>query len=122
MRFAITRTSVYSDDASPCPGAIKGTMPYWDARTFKSPEEHDAKLGAGGLWTDRGTEHQIVYGPRGGVQGIKRRLDDRTAWFLDFDSLEALMAFNAEYGDLIITGAFGNYEHPAIEIYDGYRE
>lgn len=120
MRFAITRTSVHSDDGAPCPEAIKGTLPYWDVRTFKSPEEHDAKLKE--RWLDRGTEHQIVYGPRGGVQGIKRRMDDRTAWFLDFDSLEALMAFREKHGDLIVTGAFGNYEHPCIEIYDDYRE
>lgn len=120
MRFTVKRTSLYDDDVPPCAGAIKGTLPWWDVRTFKSPEEHDAKLKE--RWRDRGTEHQIVYGPRGGVQGIKRRLEDRIAWFIDIDSLNALMAFYEEHGDLVITGAVGNDEHPALEIYDGYRE
>lgn len=125
MRFAVKRTiSSYDDDAGPCPGAVKGTLPYWDCRTFKSPEEHDAKLKRrdGEGWFDRGTEHQITYGPRGGVHGIKRRTEDVTAWFIEIDSIEALMAFYEEHGDLVLTESFGNNGQPCIEIYDGYRE
>lgn len=52
MRFAVKRTSEHNDDVAPCPGAVKGTLPYWDVRTFKSFEEYDAKLGRlpGGRW------------------------------------------------------------------------
>lgn len=120
MRFAVTRTSVYGDDEPPCAEAVKGTLPYWDCRTCKSFEEFERSQGHNFL--ERGSEHQVVYGPRGGAQGIKRRTDDRTAWFIDIDSLEALMAFRDKYGDLILTGAFGNEEQPCVEIYDEYRE
>lgn len=41
MRFAVTRTSVYDDDESPCAEAVKGTMPRWQTRTCRSVEEFD---------------------------------------------------------------------------------
>jgi hypothetical protein len=121
MRFAVTRTSSYLDDETPpCDGAAKGTLPRWDVRTFKSFEEHDAKLTP--PWLSRGTDHQVITGPRGGATGIKRRMEDGTAWFVDIDSLEALVAFHDKHGDLVLTEAFGNNGHPCLEIYDDYRE
>jgi hypothetical protein len=120
VRFAVTRTSVYDDEKAPCREAVKGTLAYWDNRTCKSFEEFERSQGHSFL--DRGTEHQIVYGPRGGAVGIQRRTHDRTAWFIEFDSLDALMAFREKYGDLILTSAFGNEDQPSIEIYDGWRE
>jgi hypothetical protein len=120
MRFQITRTS--STDARPCDEAVPGRIDRWDVRTFKSPEEHDARLGDRGKWADRGTDHQFVRGPRGGVQGIKRNLGPVDAWFVEFDTLEQLEAFWKKYGDLVLRESWDDKESLAIEIYDDYRE
>jgi hypothetical protein len=122
MRFKVRRTSQHYDETAPCPEAVKGTIESWDHRTCKSPEEfNERKLGD---WFGEGTtDHGFVYGPRGGVLGIKRRrYPDHTAWFVEFDSLEALMAFSEKYGDLVLTTALDDRETPEIEIYDDYRE
>lgn len=122
--FRVSRTSTkYHDDHDcPIPGAVKGTAQRWDCRTFKSPEEHDAKLGglSTGLWHDRGTEHGFIYGPRGGVHGIKRRMEDEPAWFLEVPDLDALVRLAEEHGELVL--GYDDNGHPAIEVYDGYRE
>lgn len=120
MRFKVERTSLWDDDKPPCEGATKGELDWWDCRTFKSPEEHDAKLNE--RWHDKGADHQLVYGPRGGVQGIKRNMGPRPAWFVEIASLEALMAFHEKHGDLVVTSALGNPGTPLLEIYDDYRE
>lgn len=122
MRFQVTRTSLWDDETPPCEEATKTTVANWDARTFKSPEEHDKKIGRPGkMWADRGTEHQLVYGPRGGVTGIKRRVEDRTAWTIDLADFDALMAFREKYGDLVLTDSTADGA-AAIEIYDTWRE
>lgn len=118
VRCAVTRTSRYDEETPPCEEATRGTLDYWDRRTFKSPEEHDAKLGE--KWLDKGTEHG--YWKTAGERGIKRNMGSRTAWFVEFASLEDLWAFQRKYGPLVLEGAFGNESTPAIEIYDGYRE
>jgi hypothetical protein len=123
-RFWVTRTSTkytygYGDgEECPVKGAVLGTRETWDVRTFKSAEEHDAKI-IRERWLARGTEHQTVYGPRGGVQGIKRRLGDVRAWFIRLDTLDDLMAFIREHGEVVM-----GYEDGTqfIEIYDNYRE
>lgn len=123
MRFAVTRTSGHDREAKPCEEATRGELDYWDVRTFKSPEEHDATPWARhSKWRDRGTDHQFVYGPGGDVAGIKRNLGPRTAWFVDLASLEELVAFHEKYGELVLTNVNGNDSVPGIEIYDGYRE
>lgn len=121
VRFEVRRTSLYGDER-PCPEAILGSTQVWDVRTYKSPEEHDAKHGHREKWHERGTEHGLVYGPRGGVRGIKRRLADRPAWFVEIASLDALLAFYRRHGELVIGESWSNNGQPAIEIYDGYRE
>jgi hypothetical protein len=121
FRFGIVRTSTRgSEDDKPCAEAVPGTIQTWDYRTFKSPEEHDAKLGQ--KWHDRGTQHGFVYGPRGGVQGIKRRLEDRETWFVEFSTLAELMAFYEKYGDLVLSESWSDRQTPRLEIYDDYRE
>lgn len=39
-----------------------------------------------------------------------------TAWWVELNSLEELMAFSARYGALVVD------DGPSIEIYDDYRE
>lgn len=117
MRFLIKRTSGWGGDTPPVPDATKGTAPVWDRRTFKSPEEHDAKFGYRDKWLERGTEHG--YWEEDGQSGIKRRFDDHLAWFVEISTLDELIAFQKTHGDLVLSGDDGT---PSIEIYDDYRE
>lgn len=122
QRFVVTRTSEWDDSVQPCPEAIKGTMPVWDFRTCKSPEEFNAR-GLGDWFGEGTSEHGYITGPRGGVQGIKRRLArDAECWYVDIASLADLMAFWEKHGPLVITTGLWDRKTPAIEIYDGYRE
>ena len=114
MRFWITRTSVWSGH----PGveeAQLGIRPRYDTRTFKTFEEYDKRRFRDGRFLDRGTEHEVL--PNG--EGIRRRIEDKEAWFVEVESLEDLMALNQRYGNLIIST---HDVVPSIEIYDGYRE
>lgn len=124
MQFIITRTSDCGLDPgpAPCEGCERGTYDYWDVRTFKSPEEYNAKLGSRELWHERGSDHQIVRGPRGGALGIKRNMGPRPAWFLDISSLDQLMDLYAKHGALVIKTAYRSDSLPELEIYDDYRE
>ena len=115
MKFRVERTSDWNDETQPCPEAVSEMVPFWDCRTFKSPAEHDARL-PGDPWLSRGSEHRFTYGPRGGVVGIERRLEDIKLWFITIDTLEELIAFSDKYGALVVD------TEPSIEIYDGYRE
>lgn len=129
MRFEVSRSSVWDDEQSPCPGAIKTTLPSLDRRTFTSPEEFDAKLGNGesgtprGPWESYGSEHTVLRGPRGGAIGIQRRNpDDRPAWVIELDDLDALLKLADEQDELILTWSHNNESLPKVEIYDDYRE
>jgi hypothetical protein len=119
MRFRITRTSTrWNADNEPPPvrGAVKGTIPYWDLRTFKSAEEYEANLRE--RWLDRGTEHQPS---RSG--GIKRRIKEGPAWFIDVPDLEALVQLTEKHGDVVLwTRDEHHGDTPTIEIYDEGRE
>lgn len=122
MRFRVTRTSAKYDGESPCHGATPGEVERWDIRTFKSAEQYDAKLGHEGRWTERGTDHQVIYGPGGETRGIKRKVDPEHGWFIDFDSLADLLAFHEEHGDLVIETDERSGSVPTIQIYDEWRE
>jgi hypothetical protein len=121
MLFQVERTSRRLDDGKPCPEAREDTIERWDRRTFKSPEEHDERF-PHQPWYSKGTDHQIVYGPRGGAQGIKRRMEDARAWYVEIGSLEALMTFRAKHGEVILKTSDEDERTPTLEIYDDYRE
>jgi hypothetical protein len=126
MRFRVTRTSMrYGDDVKPpCDDAEPGPVERWDIRTFKSAEEFDSKFAGTrfGKWHDRGTDHQVIRGPRGEARGIKRRVDDEPGWFVELADLAALLAFHATHGELVIETDECYGSVPTIEIYDGWRE
>ena len=119
MKFYICRTSVYEDDESPVDGSFKQECLKVDSRTFKSPEEHDERLGGGENfkpWNSEGLNHRIVDG------GIARDFES-DAWFIEIDSLEELMEFSKAHGELVVSSTYWAVKgHPRIEIYDGYRE
>lgn len=53
------------------------------------------------------------------VKGIYKKDDN---WYIKINTLEELLAFYKEYGDLIISENLDNKEEMQIEIYDDYRE
>jgi hypothetical protein len=118
VTFQIVRTSVYGGQ-QPCRGAVKARHPRWDVRTC-SAEEFDRKdLGAGTPWLGEGEEHRVL------ANGyIARRMGDVSGWVLGFGSVEELLAFAEEHGELVLSpaeyGLPGNL--PTLEIYDDYRE
>lgn len=121
MKFKITKTSHHrNDDICPYKGAVKEPCLSVDERTFKSPEEHDAKLCGPGSktkpWLKEGLNHRKVPG------GIARDFPT-TAWFIEIENLEGLMKFASKVGNLVIdpdcSWAKG---FPEIEIYNDYRE
>lgn len=120
MKFRITRTSEWNYDVSPIKGAKQEPCLRVDERTFKSPEEYDAKLCKGGgrilPWLEEGLAHRKTR------NGIARDFP-ATTWTIEIASLDALVKLSAEVGDIIVRPyscwAKGLGE---IEIYDGYRE
>ena len=48
-------------------------------------------------------------------------VDDKKYKFIEINSLEELMEFQKDYGDIVITDEVGG-EMKEIEIYDDYRE
>jgi len=119
--YLIKRTSVW--DGKPCDEAFEGTRPYWDYRTFETPEEHDRKLcGVNALgcetkpWLEEGTDHGTWQG------GIFRKLKDRKVWLVEAESIEELFE---RYGNIVVQRPYGHHHDDAeieIEIYDDYRE
>ncbi len=124
-RFYVRRTSDYGGGAQPIPGAIRTKVPVWDVRTFKSPEEHDARF-PGTPWLSRGTEHAVIRGPRGGATGIRRRVEDSEGWSIELPDLEALIALVRNTGDIVVKSLDGRTNFPdepiELEIYDTWRE
>ena len=53
------------------------------------------------------------------VEGIYLKDDN---WYIKINTLEELIDFYNQYGDLIISENWDNKEEMQIEIYDDYRE
>lgn len=117
MIFQVTRTSVWSD-VKPYEKCIPITLTHIDRRTFKSPEEYDARFATqSGSWLSRGSNHRIT------EYDIARDLEPCQRWGIEINSLEELINFKKEVGtDLIITTSYVDGQTPEIEIYDDYRE
>lgn len=120
MRFEVTRTSGRCGAGeAPCKEAVPAHFPSWSVRTLPSPDAFDAKFGEfEGAWLSKGTDHRLT------AQGqIARRFGNRPGWALDLDSLEALVAFCREHGEVVVQPKRCELgEVPEIEIYDDYRE
>jgi len=115
MEFVIHRTSVWDDEISPHPKAYQKKVTRVDARTFKSPAEHDAKI-PGEFWLSKGKNHRKY------KDGIARDFD-ATTWCIKISTLEELVKFSEEVGELVVSCRHFMYkEEPSIEIYDTYRE
>ncbi|HBU62424.1 MAG: hypothetical protein CMH91_15065 [Oceanicaulis sp.] len=118
--FVVTRTSCWDLTKAPCEGATAKAMDFIDRRTFKTFEEHDAKLGASaGAWTSKGVDHRVT------ETGIERRFPlSKSVWVIEVNSLEDLLKLAREEGELVVSASdYGLPEGiPSVEIYDSYRE
>jgi hypothetical protein len=114
MRFLVSRTRDYSLDGPPCEEAFRGTYTVVDQRTVDDP----AKLRAAEMterWYREGENHRVI------DRQITRDFPGWKGWFVEIPDLDALLAFIAKYGELVI-GPHHRSDELFIEIYDGYRE
>ena len=116
MKFKIRRTSIWDDNVCPIEGATKEAVLRVDQRTFRTPEDHDKKLGRAAPWLSEGLNH------RKNKIGIARDFPS-TAWMVEIVSLDGLMKLARDVGQIIVTDEVDWAKgFPEIEIYDGYRE
>lgn len=115
MKFMVTRTSDWIGEKSPCPGARREGYVRIDERTANDPTKIPANKGSDGGWYSEGRNHRVERGH------IMRDFDDE-GWFIEIPDLDALMAFYAKHGPLVMEQCYHNHTINQIEIYDGYRE
>lgn len=108
MKFMVSRTSNWDAEVSPCEEAHREEYTSIDERTTDDPSFEPT-------WYDHGTNHRVEDGH------IKRDFSD-VGWFVELDSLEALMEFRDKYERLVLGRYWDNNSIPSIEIYDDYRE
>lgn len=113
MIFVVSRTSHYGD-RQPCEEAYKSKLKDVDMRSVDSPEK--LKCMNKDEWFSSGTNHRVINGH------IARDLGEVDEWFVEFNSLEDLVAFKRKYGEIILTTSCTDCNHIEIEIYDTYRE
>jgi len=118
VKFKVKRTSLW-DGEQPCNNATEEKYTRFEVRTLNSFEEFDKRFGSNeDKWLSKGINHCI--NERGYVQ---REIPDVSiGWFIEINSLEELMKFYKENGELIIRGCWDNPNINIIEIYDDYRE
>lgn len=111
MEFLVSRTSTW--DGKPCEEAYRKPFTHVDQRNTDDPHKLPGILGD--TWYEEGRNHRIV-------DGYITRDFDTEGWFVEIADLDALIAFYAKYGSLVLTPHYKNQYIPEIEIYDGYRE
>lgn len=114
MKFYVNRTSEWGDN-QPCPQATLEPYVRVDRRTADDPKKIPMYHGTDGDWYKEGRNHRVENGQ------IARDFDDK-AWFVEIDTLDALVAFAKEHGQLVLAHEDWPTDGPSIEIYDGYRE
>lgn len=117
MKFTVKRASQWGD-AKPCEEAKSEFIVRVDTRTFRSPEEYDAKCEHdSGKWLEVGTNHR--YTSDGCIQ---RDFGTVNVWTIEINSLEDMMKFMDKYGGVVITDDYRNGDYKQILIYDDYIE
>jgi len=117
MKFIIRRTSEWNHDVQPCIEAKRELVTWLDRRTAQTIEQARSCLWFKDWW-EWGENHR----EENGMIVCDRKKKD-TVWTIEFNSLEELIAFENEHGQLVIgrTDSYKGYDME-IEIYDGYRE
>ena len=112
MKFRISRTSAYNK--KPCQEAHIMSVPEWHTRTCTEGEFNERFSEKEGLWRSKGRNHKTVNDGK----WISRREKNQKVWGIEIDSLDELIIFSEEYGELVLSCG----DMPKIEIYDDYRE
>lgn len=112
MKFVISRTS---DSGQPCKEAFSGKGIRIDERTTDDPAKIVAYGGKTEWWYGDGKNHRVENGH------IKRDIE-HTFWFIEIATLDDLLKFIGEYGQIVIGPCYYNSDYIEIEIYDDYRE
>jgi hypothetical protein len=116
MKFIVTRTSMRLDFEQPCAEAHQETVVSYDRRNADTPEKIPLSRGqSANWWYEHGRNHRVER------KMIVRDFDENV-WMVEFATLEELLAFSHEYGELIIGPWQNNLDYEHIEIYDDYRE
>ena len=112
MKFIINRASNWDDYYEPCQEAVKEVVTFTDTRNFPSFEEYAKKCNDNFLV--EGFDHKVVNGH------IERKIN-REEYTVEFDTLEDLMKFISNYGNIIIYNR-DDCEFNKITIYDSWVE
>lgn len=116
MNYIIKRSSVWDEETPPCEKAYNIELLRWECRTV-SEEEFDRKFSASeGTWRSKGSNHKVD------ERGYVLRSHPDETWVVDISSIEELIEFSREYGQLVFSCEHYAYDLPSIEIYDDYRE
>ena len=115
MKFHVSRTSLWDHEEPPCAEAFRDTYTRIDVRNTGDPAKIPAFKGKSAWWYEDGTNHRVEDGH------IKRDFVDKD-WFIELADMDALLAFMAAEGSLVIQPCWYNASELEIEIYDGYRE
>lgn len=116
MEFMVSRTSMWSDE-KPCINAYRKTIPIIDVRSVTCPSKIPLYGGETDWWYSSGKNHKV-----NDMGCIERELECEDKWFIELNSLEDLLEFKSQHGNLVIESSLYNYHYDNIEIYDGYRE
>lgn len=114
MKFLISRREGFDSNRPSCEGARLETYTRVEVRTLETFEAFDAKFGEReGAWLSKGENHRAL-----DQEGHIARdwPGDASGWFLDIDSLDALMAFIDRYGPIAIGWDWANRTVREIEI------
>jgi len=117
MLFIIQLASSF--ETKPSKESFRTTIPIWDYRTFKTPEEFNKiREKAEGDWFSKGSEHQI------NTNGIARKLGSQTVWGIEIGSIDDIIRLQEEVGDIIIQDFYGieDINLKKILVYDDYIE
>ena len=115
--FELTRTNSWDDKPINSGYNIrKQKVTYRDFRNISTLKEAKTKFWFQS-WYDRGTNHREEKG-----MIVCDRKEKREIWVIDICSLEELMKFKNEFGEIIIMDSEYLEVSGEIEIYDGHRE
>lgn len=115
MRFRVTRTSNYGSEADPpCQNVRRERYFRADRYTYMKEEDYDRQQVAAKKWRASGKNHR-----EDKEGGIVRDMEHE-GWFMSINSLDELMAFIKENGEVILFMP-DEYDVVTIEIYDDFR-
>ena len=118
MKFIVRRASVWDDETSLCEEAKRDSIVRVETRTLHTPEEFDAKFANWeGKWYSVGTNHRV---DKNGW--ITRDNGVINVYSIKINTLNELIKFCEEYGDVVISDCVWNKAYKEILIYDDYIE